>query len=757
MGVKMIKKTISLLLILLMVFSIIMPTDAFGAGKDYSGHWAEKNIQSWLDNNYGTGYPDGSFRPEGLVTRAEFVKMVNALFGYTEITDISFTDVKSGDWYYKEVQKAVKANYITGVSKTKFAPNESLTREQAAVIISKIMKLKSDPAAAEAFTDRDKISSWAKEYVGAVVAAGLFKGYDADNSFRPQNSIKRAEAIVALDRTKKLKNETDSINKHKNHKNSQTTVAVTSISAITGIARVGVELTAGTLTPTEATINYQWKICGTLDGEYTDISGATTNKYIPVTVDASKYIKISATGTGNYTGTVTSAPTAAVAPIETYTVTFDSMGGTTMTSITGVVSGTAITLPSAPTKTEYIFAGWNTEKDGSGTTFDVSTKVTANVTVYAQWTVKTYTVTFDSMGGTTMTAITGVLSGTVTTLPTAPTKAEYIFEGWNTEKDGSGTTFDVSTKVTANVTVYALWTAKTYTVTFDSMGGTTMTAITGVVSGTEATLPAAPAKKWYIFAGWNTAADGSGTIFDSSTKVTANVTVYAQWTPEITKIKFPDSGTAYIGYEDLPDGDLDYDDVGMNMSLEETYEGGVLRKVVLEYKLLVRGAGYNHLVHINRPLKGSYTYTIDRDIIRKSTEVAETTSASGIGEFDVILFDSSDATPRTIKIEINFDAENTANTLSDYEVADARFDLDEVFKLYDPWIKIKMPDVAPDVHIRGMIHVPAKKLIQAYDAPCIIVVPVTDWFKTNKIIPMTYPNFDDYYRTKDPQYSGWYN
>jgi len=199
----MIKKTILLLLIFMMMITIAMPTNVLGIEKDYAGHWAEDTIQSWLDNSYVSGYPNGSFKPEGSVTRAEFVKMVNGLFGYTETYDISFTDVKKNDWYYQEVQKAFKAGYIAGVSKTRFAPNEKLTREQAAVIISKIMRLDKNSSSAKIFKDSNTISSWAKDYVGSAYEAKMIKGYN-DNSFKPKYPIKRAEAIVALDRSIKI-------------------------------------------------------------------------------------------------------------------------------------------------------------------------------------------------------------------------------------------------------------------------------------------------------------------------------------------------------------------------------------------------------------------------------------------------------------------------------------------------------------------------------------------------------------------------
>jgi cytochrome c551/c552 len=94
-----------------------------------------------------------------------------------------------------------------------------------------------------------------------------------------------------------------------------TPVAVSSIT-ITGEAKVSVELTA-VLTPPGATATYQWQICATVDGTYTNILGAITNKYTPVADDVTKFIKVVATGTGGYSGTVTSAATAAVvkAPI----------------------------------------------------------------------------------------------------------------------------------------------------------------------------------------------------------------------------------------------------------------------------------------------------------------------------------------------------------------------------------------------------------------------------------------------------------
>jgi hypothetical protein len=200
-GGNMIRKTISLLLAVFMLLTMAMPTNAYAASNDYAGHWAEETIQLWLNEGRITGYPDGSFKPNGNITRAEFVTMVNKLFSFNETTDINFSDVNEDDWYYQEVQKAFKAGYITGVSETQFAPNSNLTREQAAVIVAKVMKLEINAEAAGIFTDNNKISNWALDFVGAAAKSELIKGYTEDNTFKPQNFITRAEAVVTLNRT----------------------------------------------------------------------------------------------------------------------------------------------------------------------------------------------------------------------------------------------------------------------------------------------------------------------------------------------------------------------------------------------------------------------------------------------------------------------------------------------------------------------------------------------------------------------------
>lgn len=198
----MIKKVLSFFLILVLLFFHV-PSTTYGLETDYSdynGHWAESTIKSWIESSYISGYPDGTIKPEGFITRAEFVKLVNTAFSINQASDITFTDVNINDWYYSEVQKAYGAGYITGTSNDKFSPNTNITREQAAIIISKVLNLNLSSNGAEVFSDFNNISEWARNYVGSAANEEIVKGYNSDNTFRPQNPIKRAEALVMLNR-----------------------------------------------------------------------------------------------------------------------------------------------------------------------------------------------------------------------------------------------------------------------------------------------------------------------------------------------------------------------------------------------------------------------------------------------------------------------------------------------------------------------------------------------------------------------------
>ena len=210
-------------------------------------------------------------------------------------------------------------------------------------------------------------------------------------------------------------------------------------------------------------------------------------------------------------------------------------------------------------KTGYTLTGYTLKNTASGSTtdiggatftFDNSTKTgvfkqgTVACTLVAQWTANTYTVTFNPNGGTVSpTTKTVTYDSTYGSLPT-PTRTGYNFAGWWTAASG-GTQITSSTKVTtaSNHSIYAHWTANTYTVTFNPNGGTVSpTTATVTYDSTYGTLPT-PTRTGYTFAGWWTAAS-NGTQITSSTKVaiTAAQTLYAHWTGNEYTLSFAQNG-----------------------------------------------------------------------------------------------------------------------------------------------------------------------------------------------------------------------
>ena len=195
----MFKRKISLVIVLMMVLSLMIPNFAFGATNDYTNHWAKETIQKWFDNDQLKGYEDGSFKPDQTITRAEFMTMVNNAYEFTEKAEISFKDVKSSDWFYQEVQKAAAEAYIIGYEDNTARPGNKISRQEAALIISRIKELTESPESAKVFKDYRTIATWSIGGVGAVAKEKIMIGYE-DNSFRPDRSISRAEALVTIDR-----------------------------------------------------------------------------------------------------------------------------------------------------------------------------------------------------------------------------------------------------------------------------------------------------------------------------------------------------------------------------------------------------------------------------------------------------------------------------------------------------------------------------------------------------------------------------
>ena len=188
--------------------------------------------------------------------------------------------------------------------------------------------------------------------------------------------------------------------------------------------------------------------------------------------------------------------------VNQYTITFDTAGGSEIAPITQDY-GTAITTPAVPTREGYTFIGWDKAIP--------TTMPAENVTITAKWKVNSYTITFDTAGGSAIAPITQDY-GTAITAPANPTREGYTFIGWDKAIP--------ATMPAENVTITAKWEINQYTITFDTAGGSTVAPITQDY-GTAITTPADPTREGYTFIGWDRELP--------TTMPAENMTVTAQW------------------------------------------------------------------------------------------------------------------------------------------------------------------------------------------------------------------------------------
>lgn len=246
---------------------------------------------------------------------------------------------------------------------------------------------------------------------------------------------------------------------------------------------------------------------------------------------ATKTVTVAKGSTGNraYTANWTA---------NTYTVTFDANSGTTSKTVT--YDSTYGTLP-VPTRTGYTFNGWYTAKSsGTKITADTKVNITSGQTLYAQWTVNTYTISFNANNGSGTMSNLAMTYGVAKTLTANGfTRTGYTFNGWNTKADGSGTTYTDKASVNnltstngATVTLYAQWKINTFAVTYNANGGSGAPSAQTKNYGTDLVLSSTqPTRTDYIFTGWNTKVDGTGVSYQPGDKYTDNkaVTLYAIW------------------------------------------------------------------------------------------------------------------------------------------------------------------------------------------------------------------------------------
>lgn len=220
------------------------------------------------------------------------------------------------------------------------------------------------------------------------------------------------------------------------------------------------------------------------------------------------------------------------------TVTYDSTYGT---------------LPVA-SKTGFDFLGWFTSSSGGNQmTANSKVTITENQTLYAHFKEKVLTVSFNATGGSVSPSSKKVTyNGKYGDLPT-PIRTGYSFNGWFTSNSGgSEITASSSVTIVDNQTLYARWTPKTYSVSFDANGGSVNTKNKVVTFGQSYGNLPTPTRSGYEFLGWYTSSSGGNKITSNSIVNNAsNHTLYASWKNPICRVKF--NFQSYFGHLNGPD------------------------------------------------------------------------------------------------------------------------------------------------------------------------------------------------------------
>ncbi|MFZ8892627.1 MAG: InlB B-repeat-containing protein, partial [Ilumatobacteraceae bacterium] len=232
-------------------------------------------------------------------------------------------------------------------------------------------------------------------------------------------------------------------------------------------------------------------------------------------------------------------------------VTYNSQSGSAVSAGSTTSGGSVSSSPGSPTRAGYSFSGWfAASTGGSAITFPYSHGQTSDFTLYAQWTISTYAVSFNSNGSTggsvpgPQTKTDGI-NLTLASNTGSLVKTGYTFGGWNSAANGSGTSYaaGASYEENAAVTLYAQWTANSLTVTYDSQSGSAVSDGSTTSGGTLASLPTT-SREGYTFDGWFTAASGGSQVATSSPHgQTADFTLYAQWTISTYAVSFDGNGS----------------------------------------------------------------------------------------------------------------------------------------------------------------------------------------------------------------------
>lgn len=294
-----------------------------------------------------------------------------------------------------------------------------------------------------------------------------------------------------------------------------------------------------------AVSRYSFYYCENLQGLYfygnapEEISSAV---YAPGYTPPTVYYTEGATG---WAETWNGCPTAVWTPesTATYTVTYDSQGGSSTPAAQTKTGGVDLVLSSLiPSKTGHTFMGWATAPDAETALYQPGGlyREDADVTLYAVWKADTYIVRFDANGGEgAPEELTKTYNVPLSLPETIPSRTYYEFLGWSTSSAASRPTYLAGGTYSANsdATLYAVWQAVTYTVTYDANGGTGAPQPQTKTAGADLILSAGePVRTGYEFLGWAVSASAAEAEYqpEDTYAQDADLVLYAVWQRVVT-------------------------------------------------------------------------------------------------------------------------------------------------------------------------------------------------------------------------------
>lgn len=166
---------------------------------DIENHWAQEAMQQLSARGIISGYPDGTFRPDNPITRAEFLVMLMRLLGpEEEEAELAFVDREHiGSWAERAIAQALKLGIVQGYGDGSFRAHQQITRTEMSVMIARAIGLSEETVEHTRFEDDEDIPSWAKAAVEAMRKQEIIQGR-GNNQFVPNASATRAEAAMIM-------------------------------------------------------------------------------------------------------------------------------------------------------------------------------------------------------------------------------------------------------------------------------------------------------------------------------------------------------------------------------------------------------------------------------------------------------------------------------------------------------------------------------------------------------------------------------